>query len=178
MSIDKFGRHIYKHILKKHLTSIRHAKIFFSQTTVKEIIRNHIKEFIESEKLTVGRPKPSFKRRKILSIHSDGQIKKDKFSYYYLHNKGNTLIYSNKFYNGNIIQVHYQPETQNCVLVIDGKNYSRKRAEKTPYKIKKNSVIGLMYVGLPPVPDKTEPVSVEILIEDEEDDPSEEGSSE
>lgn len=176
MSIDKFGRHIHKHVLRKHLTSIRHVKIFFSQETVKEIIRSHVKKFIESEKLTAGRVKPSFKCRKILSLHSDGQIKKDNFSYYYLHNKGNTLVYINTFYTGNIIDVHYHPETQNCVLVVDGKNYLKKRAEKTPYKIKKNSVIGLMYVGPPPVPDETKPVSVEILIE--EDDPSEEGSSE
>lgn len=175
MSIDKFGRHIHKHIVKKHITSIANTKIFLSQETAKEIIQSYIKEYIESEKLTVG-VKLTPKRRKILSLQSDGVLNKGNMSYI-LRNKGNTHKYINKFYTGKILKVHYHPNVKHLSLKVDSEHYSEQKAEKTPYKLNENSVIILRYIGPPPIPDKTQPFAVEILIE-EEDVPSEEGSSE
>lgn len=164
MSIDKFGRHIHKHVVKKHLTSHHNMKIFLSQRIAKEIIRNYIKEIITSEKLIVGRTK----QKKVLTLFSDGKINKSNLAYY-LTNKANVDRYINKYYSGEIIDVRsYSKKSVALSIIIDNRVYSRTEAGKTPYLLKAGSTIIIKYTGPRPVPDDTNlPFAVEFLIEED-----------
>lgn len=164
MSIDKFGRHIHKHVVKKHLTSHHNMKIFLSQRIAKEIIRNYIEDIISSEKPIVGRVKQRVKQKTILILYSIGIVNKNNSTFVLV---DGTEQYRNKLFTGVVadVQTHSLGKI-NFSINIDGRVYSHREALRKPFELKSGSTIVFNYTGPKPVPQSDVPFRVEFLLEE------------
>lgn len=143
MTIDKFGRHIHKHVVKRHLMEDDIISDFLKHRKVQEVLERHAK---------------STTSKHILRLYSDGTLS---VTGYYMEssNSKSTVIYTNQFYTGTIINIHYSNKDL-VKVTID-------RATGQPNsRIQKNTKFRLKYIGgEKPIPKKTEPVFAELLIE-------------
>lgn len=159
MTIDKFGRHIHKHIVKKHISSVSNTRYFLSQPITKEIILRYIQDSIKRE--AAG----TTKHKLILSLYSDGTLDKNT-KLFYIQNKGNQTYYINKLYSGNIVQTRYY-ENSTVTVQIDKSPSTLRIPGKSAFQLHKNDIIKLKYTGPDPTPEKTQPFFVEILLEED-----------
>lgn len=99
MTIDKFGRHINKHIIKKHLQDKDVIRHLFKHPTVEEVVGMQITKTVAPT-------------RTIFTLYSDGTINNgtiDSEDRYYkrsANSKVNT-IYTNALYEGKVLNVKY-----------------------------------------------------------------------
>lgn len=156
MTIDKFGRHIHKHVIKRHLEDEDVLSSFIKHPKLDEVLGVLIKKNILS---TSSKTEPKIYT---LMIHSDGTIAAE---YYLLSSKTKGVtLYKNKMYEGRIVKVHYSSESL-TLLHIGGRPFDEKLSKTQPYSFTKDTKLKLKYRGPSPTPAKTEAVYVEIFIE-------------
>lgn len=148
MTIDTFGRHIHKHIIKRHLEDENVIQDFLKHPKVEEIVASHIQKHTIS---TVNVP-----LKYVMKLESDGTLNPP--GNYLLSGYGGPA-YRNVLYTGSVVKVHYPPVP--VQLCIDGTDVIRNR----PIPIKKGSVLTLKYIGPTPIPKQTAEVYAEIIIE-------------
>lgn len=158
MTIDKFGRHIHKHVLKKHLQSEDVLRHFLKQSQVRVAIQELV-----GRVLMVSATTPKFPQKTILTLHGDGTLSAP-LKKYKLVNKGDKFYYSNQLYAGRIVNVRYSDATL-LQLQVGARAFDINEVDTNPYLLRKNTSLSLVYIGPSPVPDQTKAIFVEVEIE-------------
>lgn len=151
MTLDKFGRHIQKHIIKRHLQDRKILQDILKHPSVGEVVGMQIKKAVP--------PVTQF----IITIYSDGTIHMGDQFYKRSSMSRNVILYKNQYYQGKILSVHYS-NPRLSELHIHGERYDPSLSPTKPYEIRDGTQLYLKHIGPLPL-DKTEAVYAEILVE-------------
>lgn len=157
MTIDKFGRHIHKHIVRRHLVEEDVVADFLKHPKFKKELGKHISQVPHPTA-----PPKSQPTKYVIQLQSNGHV--GLLGYYYLTpgNTKNTWIYLNKLYSGKIVKIRYSNDSL-VRLSVDKHFVALDFHPAIPINI--DSALRLRYIGLDSVPGETEPVFVEVVVE-------------
>lgn len=151
MTIDKFGRHIIKHTVKRHLMEEDVMADFLGHPKVKAVLK--------LSTASISTPTKTVPMKYVIQICSDGSISVVGFYRRSALSKDN-FLYINKFYRGKIVDVHYS-NYKLAELYIDSQKFSPAQ----PVTLKEGTKLSLKYIGTKPNPTETEAVFAEVVIE-------------
>lgn len=151
MTIDKFGRHIHKHIVRRHLMEEDVVADFVKHPKFKKELEIHVRD--------AARATPT--SRYVVRMDGSGFIG---IAGYYHISAGHVTqnyLYENKLYSGKVVNVHYS-NPKLTKLYIDSKPFDPK---KPPIVLKDGMKFRLKYLGGKPYLITINPEFVEVVIE-------------